>query len=806
MTKRLLPVVLILILYFSNIYSQTIPPKREFRAAWVATVTNLDWPSSNRLSVDQQKAELISILDKLKAININVVIFQIRTECDALYDSPYEPWSYWLTGSQGTPPSPLYDPLQFAIQEAHKRGMELHAWFNPYRAVKTVSNGKPSYTLSPNHAAVKHPDWLLKYSGEWLLDPGNPSVRQYVTDVMMDVVNRYDVDGVHWDDYFYSYNGTTTQDSASWRLYRNGFTDIGNWRRNNVNLLVQEVHDSIQAVKPWVKFGISPFGIWKSGVPTGIVGMDAYSQIYGDAVAWMQNKWLDYLTPQLYWKFGGGQDYGKLLPWWASQINGRHLYPGEAAYQINTWTSYSEMPNHIRLARTTQNCYGNVYFRALVGLLDNEKGFTDSLKNNFYKYPALIPIMSWKDSVPPNQPQNLRYDRIASTRTAGLMWDVPQTASDGDTAVRYVVYRFNKGTLNISDLNNPSNIIDMEGQRQSIPSTPATANDGYYFVVTSLDRNNNESGMSTIINVKAPQVPTLTSPLNAAINQRDTITLKWQYPNYASSYEFQLSTDSTFASNIIKDNPAVTDTTMVLTGLLGQQKYYWKLNASNAGGTSLYSQVYNFTTGFPALAQLVNPTDKTTNIQLRPDFNWNKVPSAATYRFQFAVSLDFNPGSIVIDSSGITDTVYAYSKLNKDLDLNRIYFWRVSGTNQYGTSNWSNISRFKTITATEVADQETIPKEYELSQNYPNPFNPVTAISYQLSANSQVTLIVYDMLGREIATLVNREQQAGRYTVQLSADAYHLSSGIYFYQLRAVDPSLRSGKVFIDTKKMILMK
>ncbi|MCL5028202.1 MAG: family 10 glycosylhydrolase [Bacteroidetes bacterium] len=798
MKKRLLPIVLIIILFFSNINPQTIPPKREFRAAWVATVANLDWPSSNRLSVDQQKAELISILDRLKALNINVIIFQIRTECDAFYNSPYEPWSYWLTGSQGTPPSPLYDPLQFAIQEAHKRGMELHAWFNPYRAVKTVTNGNPSYPLSSNHVAVKHPDWLLKYSGEWLLDPGNPNVRKYVTDVMMDVVNRYDVDGIHWDDYFYSYGGTTTQDSASWRLYHGSFTNIGDWRRNNVNLLVQEVHDSIQAVKPWVKFGISPFGIWKSGVPTGIVGMDAYSQIYGDAVAWMQNKWLDYLTPQLYWPFGGGQDYGKLMPWWASQTNGRHLYVGEAGYRISAWSSSSEMPNHIRLSRTTQNCYGNVFFRALVGLLDNEKGFADSLKNNFYKYPALPPIMSWKDTVPPNQPQNLRYDRIASTGTAGLIWNVPQAASDGDTAVRYVIYRFNNGIINPIDLNDPRNIIDVEGQKMSIPSTPSTTNDGYYFVVTSLDRNNNESGMSSIVKVTAPQIPILASPLNETINQRDTIILKWQYPNYASSYKFQLSTDSTFNSNIVLDYPAVTDTFIVATGLLGQQKYYWRLSASNAGGTSSFSQVNSFTTGFPALPQLVNPADKTLNVKLRPDFSWNKIPSATTYRFQFAASLDFNPGSIVVDSSGILDTAYAFSKLNKDLELNKIYFWRVSATNQYGTSNWSNIFRFRTITTTDIAEQEQLPKEYELSQNYPNPFNPVTVLSYQLSANSQVTLIVYDMLGREVATLVNKEQQAGRYTVQLSVDNYHLASGIYFYQLRAGD--------FIDTKKMILMK
>ncbi len=793
----LLPVIFLTIPLL-NAFAQNIPPKREFRAAWVATVTNLDWPSSNRLTTDEQKAELISILDKLKSININSVFLQVRTECDALYNSPYEPWSYWLTGAQGIAPSPYYDPLQFAIQQAHKRGMELQAWINPYRAVKSVKNGNPSYTLSFQHVARLHPDWILNYGSEWILDPGNPAVRAYVTRVIMDIVNRYDVDGIHWDDYFYSYSGTTTQDSASWRLYKNGFTNIGDWRRNNVNLLVQEVHDSIMAVKPWIKFGISPFGIWKSGVPAGIVGMDAYSQIYGDAVAWMQNKWLDYLTPQLYWKLGGGQDYAKLLPWWASQVNGRHLYPGEAAYQINTWSSYSEMPNHIRLARSTQNCFGNVYFRALVGLLDNEKGFTDSLKNNFYKYPALLPQMAWKDSVPPNPPQNLKYERIASTGSAGLVWDLPQTASDGDTASRYVVYRFNTGTISQSDINDPQNIVTLEGDRESTPAIPPNSGIGYYYAVTSLDRNSNESQASQIIKVDPPEVPALSYPINYSVNQRDTIKLIWQYPNFASSYRIQISTDSTFSTAMFLDKPAVTDTSMVVTGLSGLQKYFWRLNASNAGGTSEFSKVFSFTTGFPAAPSLSYPADKILNVELRPDFGWNKNPLTSTYRFQFAKGIDFSASSTLIDTSGITDTSFAFSKLGVDLELNKIYFWRVNSTNQFGTSLWSNIFRFKTITATGVASEDKAPAEYNIYQNFPNPFNPTTVISYQLSSDfvGNVTLKVYDVLGREVAKLVDENKPAGKYKVEFNGAG--LSSGMYFYKLTAGS--------FSEVKKLMLLK
>ncbi len=507
----------ILILLITDLFSQSVSPKREFRAAWLATVVNLDWPSSRTLSTANQKLELTKLLDSLQLYGVNTVIFQIRTECDALYNSAIDPWSYWLTNSQGTPPSPFYDPLEFAVSEAHKRGMELHAWFNPYRAERVVGN----YPKASNHVTVLHPDWVIQISTFKFLNPGLPSVRNYVSSVIYDVVNRYDIDGVHFDDYFYPYpsNQITNQDSLTFIQYPNGFTNIGDWRRNNVNVLIKQVNDTIQSIKRWVKFGISPFGIWKNGVPPGITGLDAYSTIYCDAMAWLKAHSIDYLTPQLYWKFGGSQDYAKLQPWWADSaaFYGRHYYPGHALYNVDpsgaNWSA-SEIPNQIRFDRANPKVQGGVFFRAK-SYTANYKGVTDSLKNNLYKYKALLPIMSWKDTIPPNPPKYLRYENLTGNQIK-LIWDLPQTAVDGDTASRYVVYRFNSSNIQSSDLNNPINILNIIGSKEYIPPIPPNPTGVYYYVVTSLDRNYNESSISNVLIVD-PLNPIYTLNINALI-------------------------------------------------------------------------------------------------------------------------------------------------------------------------------------------------------------------------------------------------------------------------------------------------
>ncbi len=790
---------LVLVILISSVTSpQSTPPKREFRAAWIATVTNLDWPSSNTLSVAQQKQELINLLDELKRDGINTVIFQIRSECDAMYSSSFDPWSYWLTGSQGTPPFPYYDPLEFAVAEAHKRGMELHAWFNPYRVERSVGN----YPTAVNHVTKLHPDWIFQISSIKYLNPGLSEVRNYISSVVYDVVSRYDVDGVHFDDYFYPYppnnmTANTTNnalDDAAFASDPRGFTDKNNWRRDNVNIMVKQVNDTIQSIKPWVKFGISPFGIWKNGVPAGISGMDAYNDIYCDAINWLEHKTIDYLTPQLYWPFGGGQDYGKLQPWWADSAaaNGRHLYPGHAYYRIAVWTSASEMPRQIRLDRTNQKVQGSVFFRAR-NFAENPKGVTDTLRNDLYRYKAISPVMNWKDLIPPKPIRNLRYERLANGQ-GGLKWDVPLTASDGDSASRYIVYRFDYSSVQPSDLNDPAKIYNVEGDRFSIPGPPASGQS--YFVVTALDRNFNESQMTYPLLVSPPPVPVLAVPSNNAVNVADSVTLKWNYPKYASSYRLQISTDSSFNSNILLDKTDLIDTLKLVSILNGQQKYFWRVMSFNAGGSSSFSDPFNFTTGYPSNPLLAYPINNAPDIPRDTILYWHPVPSASTYDLMLARALDFNPSSVIINAMGVNDTSYGVSGLS----AYSLHFWKVRASNQYGVSNWSDVWKFRTVNVTGVNDELLTPTAYKLEQNYPNPFNPTTKIKFSIAEAGLVNIKIYNLLGQEVAELINQFMNPGTYDIEFNSSsiAGGFSSGVYLYRIRIND--------FTASKKMILMK
>ena len=480
-----------------QVFSQNVSAKREFRAAWIATVANIDWPISNSATSEEQMNELKSMLDSLESAGMNALFFQIRTECDALYDSKIEPWSYWLTGEQGTAPSPFYDPLKFAIDESHKRGMELHAWFNPYRAVRDTT----SYKQSEDHVAVVHKDWLIKSDKYLMLDPGLPQVRGHILSVMNDVLTRYDIDGIHFDDYFYPYGPKiSNEDSLTFADYSRGIINIDDWRRDNINLLMSEIYKIIQVTKPKVKFGISPFGIVLNEY-AGTKGFNSYDIIYCDPLNWLENKIVDYITPQIYWEIGHAKaDYAKLLPWWGKVTNERDLYVGHFSSKMvapNYKGKKSEIGDQIRLNRMTENVLGSVFFSAKT-ISRNWGGLADSMKNDWYRNIAIPPAMAWKEIVPPLTAENLR--RIETDSGVLLFWNIPNAAEDNEFPNYYLVYRFeDKASI---DLNDPSKIVGKAVNKSTnFYDNFAETDTNYIYVVTSLDRLHNESE-SVIIEIK----------------------------------------------------------------------------------------------------------------------------------------------------------------------------------------------------------------------------------------------------------------------------------------------------------------
>ncbi|MCC5899408.1 MAG: family 10 glycosylhydrolase [Phormidium sp. BM_Day4_Bin.17] len=385
-------------------------PQYEFRGVWAASVVNIDWPSSPNLSTQQQKAELIGILNRMQQLNLNALILQVRPAGDAFYYSETEPWSYWLTGQQGRPPSPFYDPLEFAIEEAHARNIELHAWFNPYRA-KLGGN----YDLAANHMARQYPQYAYPYRNLIWMDPGAKVIQDRTYEVILDVVNRYSLDGVHLDDYFYPYPeaGVEFPDDDTYREYRkNGGTlSRDDWRRDNVNRLVRRLYEGIKAAKPQVKFGISPFGIYRPGQPPGIRGMDQFAAIYADPKLWLQQGWVDYMAPQLYWRIDPPeQSYPHLLDWWLGQNPlGRHIYTGNYLSRLNNsdWP-VSEFLRQVDISRraNSRKSLGNIFFSVKV-FMENRFGVNESFRSRLYPTPALIPPMPWLDAQAPDAPQGV---------------------------------------------------------------------------------------------------------------------------------------------------------------------------------------------------------------------------------------------------------------------------------------------------------------------------------------------------------------------------------------------------------------
>jgi uncharacterized lipoprotein YddW (UPF0748 family) len=793
-------IILLLLLTFSLTLSQTTIPKYEMRGVWIASL-GIDWPSNTGTTttvMNEQKNQLQTILNSHRSYGLNAVYFHIRPLCDAAYKSSIEPWSRFITGQQGAAPTdPTYDPLQFAIEESHKRGMELHAWLNPYRALQTTGSVS---SLSPNHVINTHPEWIIKCNGtEYrFLNPGLPEVRNYVTSIVMDIARRYNVDGIHFDDYFYPYSEYGAfNDDAAFQLYPNGFTDKASWRKNNVNLLLKMINDSLKAVKPYVKFGVSPSGNPSVNNSIFITPADWLKGAYRDVNGILQqgDPYIDYIMPQLYWV-----SYNNQLGNWSGTtfLNGRDLYIGLPAYRyVESGWSPGEISWEMKTNRSTPTIKGGVFFSSR-SLISNLAGCNDSLEYNYHSQPSVTPKMAWLpgSNTQPNAPTNLRYEYNLSTSNYELLWDKPTATLNGDTAVSYLVYRFTSAQGNV---NEQKNIFGHTGVEFLEPTYARfSVTEGNYYGVTAFDRYSNESSLSNIIMFDTtgliPGSPNLLTPANGANNLTSTTTLSWAAVPNSLRYRVQIATDPLF-TDIIYDLREYRSTSAVFSKIAASSTYYWRVRAYGFGGGGEYSAIHTFKSGIPSTPTLLEPTHANLNVPLNPTFKWTSIDNAANYKFQLATNSNFSTG--VIKDTTINDTtIYV-----ENLEPLKNHFWRVAASNPIGTSAWTQYFGFKTGTTIVGTDEENVnPANFKLDQNYPNPFNPSTLINYEVPAAGLIRLSVFDVMGREVAELVNEMKTPGKYSVEFNTSAYgeNFSSGVYFVELR-------SG-TFRSVKKLMFLK
>ncbi len=497
-------VLLFCIAFFTlNTNAEGQSPKREFRGAWVATVANIDFPSKQGLTQSGFMAEWVETVDLLQKAGFNAVIAQVRPTGDAFYRSKISPWSKYLSGKQGMPLVDGFDPLVFMIEEAHKRNLEFHAWLNPYRASMDTS----TITLSDMHPYKHHPEWFMQYGNKLYFNPALAEVRNYITEVVTEIVMEYNVDGIHFDDYYYPYPaaGELLPDAADFAKYGLGFANIEDWRRHNVDMLIGQISGMVKLVAPSVKFGVSPFGVWRNSSKDPVLGsatragIATYDDLYADVRSWLEKGWVDYVVPQIYWHIGFPvADYEVLLNWWEKNSFGRNVYAGHAAYKVGVnkepeWTNGLEIPKQVRLNRSTAGIDGSVYYN-FTSLRKNPFGITDSLRNNYYKTPALMPELGYMKLSVSSTPTIVRPMCV---KAGGLKFTC-ELKNEEKTAKTLVVYRFEDRRP--GDYNNAENILQiirLNGETK-IEVVDATAAKGktYTYVASTMNAQHTESLLS----------------------------------------------------------------------------------------------------------------------------------------------------------------------------------------------------------------------------------------------------------------------------------------------------------------------
>ena len=495
--RKFLLFLLPALLAFTTLHGQ----KREFRGAWMHIIGQKQYA---QMGTAECQDYLSRQLDLLRQAGCNAVIWQVRPQADAAYVSDLEPWTRWLTGTAGKAPEPLWDPLQWMTEQCHRRGMELHAWINPYR-VTSDKDDQPA----EGHVYYEHPEWFLRYAdGKLYFDPGLPESRNFICVVVSDILRRYDVDAIHMDDYFYPYpvEGAEFPDTTSYNKFGIGW-DIGDWRRHNVDLLIEQMHSTISHIKPWVRLGISPFGIWrnKSSDPTGsdTNGLECYDALYADCPKWTREGWVDYMVPQLYWELENKRASDlTLMLWWDGQANDRHMYYGQAVRNIMTHrdiaemggdtTNHTQLDHKLRLQRSLPHVHGVTWWPGYT-ITENFDGVLDSLSQHQMSHPALIPAYSWLDEEAPAAVTALKVAKVKGSKTRRLQWQAAPTDDPMQQAVRFAVYRFDtKATVDTDD---PTALVAVTGEPwMDLPPDKGK----WQWAVTAIDRCWNESSPTVI--------------------------------------------------------------------------------------------------------------------------------------------------------------------------------------------------------------------------------------------------------------------------------------------------------------------
>ena len=729
--KKIVSLSIILYIATGMLLAQ-VEGKREMRATWVASVSHIDWPAyEDRGNPANQKADLISKLELYQASGLNAIFLQVRPECDALYNSTYEPWSRYLTGFQGTDPG--YDPLQFAIDEAHKRGIEVHAWMNPYRLSASTSPG-PTYFHS-THVYKEHPEWAMEYpSGRLILNPGIPDVMSYIGSVVYDICSNYNIDGVHFDDYFYAYEGTDASlDATEFSLYGAGM-DLDDWRRDNVNRMVDTVYQNIQKANPDVRFGVSPFGIYGINNPPGINGLNAYAVIYCDPIAWLEDQSVDYITPQLYWPTGGSQDFETLANFWADSVKkyDRHLYTGHGSYRlganpdqkkstqahlheykmyvdkyyseegklldlsmmetdakkgtgdpVSEWT-LSEIGRQIDIvrSRSEDGGLGGVYFSA--SDFERINGFAEYLSQNKYTHPAIIPEMTWKADPTPSYPVNLRTEEIEGDHY--LLWDYSGSPND-----RFVVYSSGSESDSSLIIINPDNIKSLVFSN-SIALSDLDYSINSNIVVTSVSAAGKESLASSVFVIDVGDLMvTLLSPEDQAILTQ-TDNLLWQGAQSGLNYKLQVSKNSSF-SNLSYESDWIPQESVSLTqlNLEGETPYFWRVKAKNEL-EGPWTAHRGFITGFPAAPELIYPENLDQMVSTQPRVRW----SASEIADEIIVEISESSNFAVLTANETFPAGETNGKLVTTLELSTWYYIRIKAINSSGQSFYTDLTSFKT--------------------------------------------------------------------------------------------------------------